>query len=614
MLIGAHSTWLKEDLCPVLLKEIREMKGILIVSLAVAFLFTGFVFFLFPGHFAQIEITATGRKGSEHARAVVVWLMSPDLTQINSQELIVQKSQGWEQKERFLVSTKTHPAELQLTGYFFLDQTLQFSSTPYSGLVEIETNGEPKIVDLFQPSQGMKPFPLNRYLSVNHRQLSHTLSGFLMKLIRNFFLLTCFLVFLRVIHFKYLRPAFLIGCLVITVNVLFLISPRAPESLITTGDVFLYDIRGPLHLTINIDSWDFLDLGRDPRLMFTEKHQRFQGRPLYSALGFLLSLPFRPFRSEWIAAVFNPLAYYFPEVIGYAILNAIVLTVSILIFFQLVECKLSFDWLLLLPLTIFTANEVTKAFFWTPHLQVFNLVIPILSLMLYWGMLQRLDTLRLRHFLLIGGVIGVCALAYPGFGSVVLGAMLLVLLKSKQKFAAFLMPVTFYVPILLWRMIVVLSTGRFYDAEVVEGRLFTWAMDIVLDFDAFKVAFVKNIGDFSLTLIQVMSVPVFILICLMAFRYRYQAQSKTSNPIPQELRIAFWIYYASAVPFLFLIGIYRTRLSYCLVPPLLVLIGRELKNLEGIWTGRPVFFLKVVTLMYSFGHLIYWVLRKGPWS
>lgn len=392
-------------------------------------------------------------------------------------------------------------------------------------------------------------------------------------------------------------------------------SPRAPDSLVNSGGVFLYDIRGPFHLTINIDSWDFLDLGRDPRLLFTEKHKRYQGRPLYSILGFLLSLPYRPSRLEWIASVFNPVAYYVPEILGYACLNAMVLTVSILIFYRLVARKLSFDWLLLLPLTILTANEVTKAFFWTPHQQVFNLFIPLFSLLFYWWMIRRMETFRWIHFFLTGGLLGFCGLAYPAFGSVLLGSMLLVLVKSRKKVAVLLLPVSFYIPILAWRTVVVLIKGSFYDAEVVEGRLFTWVADIFLDFDAFKVAFVKNIADFSLTLVQVMSVPALVLLCLMVVRYQHQRiQSAIANPMPQELRIAFLVYYASAVPFLFLIGIYRTRLTWCLVPPLLVLIGRELKTLEGIWTSRRLVILKTMTTVFSLGYLIYWVLRKGPWS
>ncbi len=160
----------------------------------------------------------------------------------------------------------------------------------------------------------------------------------------------------------------------------FLFSPRVPAGQEDANCVSVIDI-GPAHLHLNCDSEEFERIAADPLLLFSS-NRTWQTRPLYAMLGWALA---KPFHMVW---GLNPAAFL-PEYAGFVTLNFLLLLCSVLLFKKISGARWLLDPLTLFPLSVIVVNQVTKAFFWTPHLQIFNVVIPIVSLALFRWILEK---------------------------------------------------------------------------------------------------------------------------------------------------------------------------------------------------------------------------------
>ena len=90
----------------------------------------------------------------------------------------------------------------------------------------------------------------------------------------------------------------------------------------------------------------------------------------------------------------------------------------------------------------------------------------------------------------------------------------------------------------------------------------------------------------------------------------------THEPGPSDViigRAIVW-YLAANVTFFALMGYYETRLSWTIVPPLLVLMGYEIGELESALQGRAKTALIVCVTALAGCYAAYWLARAGPYS
>jgi hypothetical protein len=134
--------------------------GIIIFAFLLAILFQ----FLIPINISQksvIEITATGVKDSS-GFGTEVWLqgIEVDGKRIQFDNLIYDHN-AWEKKENSLVSYKNQPATVQWKGEASEKIQIDLSQHPYSGEVEINTNGAIATCSLFAPEGSSKRISIN---------------------------------------------------------------------------------------------------------------------------------------------------------------------------------------------------------------------------------------------------------------------------------------------------------------------------------------------------------------------------------------------------------------------------------------------------------------------
>ena len=288
------------------------------------------------------------------------------------------------------------------------------------------------------------------------------------------------------------------------------------------------------------------------------------------------------------------------------------------------------------------ANDVTKAFFWSPHTQMFNILVPVLAVYATQRVIaeQRIA----RGFALgMGALVGLGMTAYPFF-VVIVACMLLPAivylvraasatarngdlrrdLKHEPKhdlgrdLASLAILLTLSaVPSALWYFAVQMTTGRFFSAEL-DLRPVVWMKDALEQgvgtllaqwFDYLHQFLVLAAPQaFALAAIVVLLIATVVGVVM---RCRV-APMNLWNAIAM---IGIGLYVSCAVlGFYTCVGWVADRLAYPAIPPLLVaagvvavLIAQRLPA-----SSRTVF--AGVYLLVAVGQMIYEVAKIGPWS
>jgi hypothetical protein len=128
---------------------------------------------------------------------------------------------------------------------------------------------------------------------------------------------------------------------------------------------------------------------------------------------------------------------------------------------------------------VLTGNEVTKLFFLSPHVQVFNLLIPCLALYASARLIGRGRALSTAEALLLGVAFGVGLLIYASFAIALLCVAAIQLLAYRRPVSAGSMVLVAGAIFGLWALFVYLRTGFYYNYEVAEFRQFVWIVDCV---------------------------------------------------------------------------------------------------------------------------------------
>ena len=419
------------------------------------------------------------------------------------------------------------------------------------------------------------------------------------------------------------------GAFILLAMIGFLFSPRVPRGEEDLNCVSVTET-GPIRIHKNCDSEEFEYVAAHPGLLLSRQYR--QSRPLYAVIGWTLSRPF-----HWIGLASmgrgivsnarqtyrkapTPGAYL-PEYAGLVLFNFLVLLAAVLLFLKLSDARGLFDPLTFFPLVLIVISSVTKAFFWTPHSQIFNVAISLASVALYRWMLRRERDVSWGESAALGLLIGVGALAYGAFAVMAAGAALCIAVRrgggttiSRLAQAALLF-IAFFVPAAAWIAFVRFATGSFYSLEINLNRDFVWIIDLLRAGNGARTFWTLLLitEAYGETLRYVWVVPVTALVLIgapLATRGRLREMIAANKTTVES--IAFYL--VPAFLFFWLLGLYYSRLTWSLVPPLAVLIAIATKSLNEILGARGRSVLKVSCVVAAIFYAAFWYVTPGPWS
>ena len=403
------------------------------------------------------------------------------------------------------------------------------------------------------------------------------------------------------------------------VPIVFLVSRRPDRPPV---GVELVELAGPLHVGVNTDSADFVSVALRPGKLFDDR-EPLQSRPVVVVAAALASLPLRPLlriadpasRIDTTVArralapggdadVNDAMAAY----LVYIAINALLLLGSLVVFWRAVGPGPK--WWALAPLALVVAgNQVVKAFFWTPHLQIFNILVPVVAVEAARRTLDR-PLASWRQSALVGLALGLSALAYGAAVIIVVAVVAAQVLGRRPRRLSPLLPLVlaFAAVVGAWVVVVEAVSGGFYNHEVRVYRQFVWIVDAIRGGDI-GAAVARNLHLFIDTTIPVVWLPVAVLavIALCSMRAPLSAGSR------QRLAGAA-IGFASAALFYAPLGLYASRLSWSLVPPVLVATGVLAQRVvDDRW--RPMAWVcAVVVAVEGVGSLAAELIRRGPYG
>ena len=435
-------------------------------------------------------------------------------------------------------------------------------------------------------------------------------------------------------------PVFLIGFALLSLGLL--IGPRVPDrdaGYNCVGNVYLH---GPFGFSLNCDSPEFMWLARDPAGLVDHINSR-QSRPglilLAAAIQAPLSLVLPPDGPPIpvYQGLYDPLrvAQRFVEdrsaYFAYIMLNVAILLASFFALRLAIERDqpirtTSAAVIVAATGVLLVANDVTKAFFWSPHTQMFNILVPVLAVFATRHVVLR-GRLARNFALAMGAVIGLGMTAYPVF--VVIAACMLppamigvwretswVARRRGLVNLAILLALT-ALPLALWYAYVRATSGAFFAAEL-DLHQVVWMKDALAQgLGVFLAQWFGYLGELlGFAAPQALGLAAFLVwlaaSAAAAMWTRRIAPANLSIAMPM---IATGLYVSCAVlGFYTCVGWITDRLAYPAIPPLVIAAGATAVAIAQRLAPWPRAVLAGGCLAIAAAQVIYEVAKLGPWS
>ena len=363
-----------------------------------------------------------------------------------------------------------------------------------------------------------------------------------------------------------------------------------------------------LSLIINCDSAIFMKDAQDPIRLFNGSSV-YQDRPLPTLIVSILSKVWHyfSFPDYYRNVVGNSGISYNYSLVTYGfflLINAFVFSIACWLGLNLVskifvKNKIDFAFypvVACLVVSVFSMNEITKTFFWTPHSQMFNLLLPI-----YFFYLLQFRNISVSSKFYIYNCLALLILLFS-YAFFILLVLPLIIIKWKgYKIRAFII-LFVIIAYFSYPAFMELLGGKYYSLGFEKYRLFIWFLDAIY-------------GDTGAPLIKdnfymfIKTFPV-LPICLISLIILYilLQKKKFVTPIFKLVSVelfSFLIY----LSFLSVYGYYARRLTYSLIIFLiLILVKILLYNFRVINTKL---FMPVLTIICG---LIFfsWLFTSGP--
>ena len=368
-------------------------------------------------------------------------------------------------------------------------------------------------------------------------------------------------------------------------NSLFLFSPPPEEAF------YGYWIAFTRHVGIprNYDSEEFASLAADPSKLLEPECKR-QSRPLSVWLAHAMAYPF----GELHVGVFSGLD------VAYVLQNFVLLIASAMLFARLCRRQSVPSWAMLGLVVPLVCNDLTKAFFWNNHQQMFAVFTPLFLIWMCVFLWESISVSRCVQVSLFTGVLflgyGTWMLAPPLIAGIALLKYVQRQITAKQCVAYMSAVLLFALPILCWVGYVIMRNGRFYSAEVSLVHQFVWLPDALSKGVANAIWQCADfVWQYGRTFKSWEVLPFLLVGSILVVKNR-----KTLSNVEISSIVVCGLFFV----FLYLLGYYRNRLTFSLAVPMLVCIASHLAK----WKHSAV-----ALLLFDIWWVAFHVVKHGPY-
>jgi hypothetical protein len=361
------------------------------------------------------------------------------------------------------------------------------------------------------------------------------------------------------------------------------------------------EIGNYLSTFINCDSSVFMKDAAIPSRMISGESV-YQDRLLFVFLAILLSRLFSIIVPEQFIEVIgnsgDSFVYSTSNYMAFVSLNFLVLMLSIVLLYKLFQSRVSHSILGLLSFTtalfFIALNETTKTYIFTPHSQLFNILLPVWIIFI----ISRLsDKLTLERFYLALIATLFLSLNYKLF--VIAYVPFFYFSKSfSSRMPMYSSLLAAFSTILLPRIFIESLGGNFRNYDISHQRVFIWWLD-VLRGDSPSSWIFGTIQNFvlSIPIIPTSLLLLGIVLSITTFKIDGFRLAK------RELIATFIVFSA----FLMVLGFSARRLSFALIslPIIWVLLNLEYSRTKNTYLNWILGFLILL-------QLILWATTSGP--
>ena len=416
-----------------------------------------------------------------------------------------------------------------------------------------------------------------------------------------------------------------------------LIGPRVAEDQQAWWCVGNVHLKGPFGFSLNCDSPLFMALARDPSALFDPDNVR-QSRPGLIAAAAIIRAPL----SLLIASHGLPAASLehslrddpdevsqsferdLPAYLAYIALNVAILFAAFYILQRIISPTTMDDSATCIIVAasglLLVANDVTKGFVWSPHTQMFNILVPLLAL--YGTLRAWRGAMRDPRFALAIGVIsGMGLTAYPIFVVIptcVIPAALAALVWDRSDAPVvvtklFLIVALTIAPWTLWFFYARSITGGFFIGELGDREVVWMADSWANGMGAFMIDWFAKAWQLIVFATQ-KAIPLFVVVVWLMLAVAFDRRSKCA--LRSVATVAILAAYVSVAvgAFYTCVGLIVDRLAYPIIPPLLAAAAVASVTVARKMDYRHRWLFAAGYALVGVAQLVYVVAEDGPWS
>jgi hypothetical protein len=315
------------------------------------------------------------------------------------------------------------------------------------------------------------------------------------------------------------------------------------------------------NVLVNCDSAVFMKDAQNPSRLFNGQSV-YQDRPGHAGViwvvGNILKIVGFPNQTREIIGT-SGVATQYESIfyISFVLANFIILLTAVFLSLQFMgewnsrSNNFSGFSIAIIVVMVVAANELTKTFFWTPHSQMFNILLPVLALVMIE---QRKGINNLKSFLFASALIFGLMFFYPLFGILF---SILIFAKYANLFKRIVILQLFIITFLLYSKIINSVGGSYSNFALEHYRQYVWIFDSLANGNL-QEKLSANLKAFIFTFPIFPSILLVVTIVLLAFVATTSAQSATrfkSSTLPYLLFLSLYVFALA------MMGYYSRRLT-----------------------------------------------------
>ena len=324
-----------------------------------------------------------------------------------------------------------------------------------------------------------------------------------------------------------------------------------------------------LHFHLNCDSPIFLLDAQDPT-RFINGTSMYQDRPIYSLTNYslftiakLLHLPLHPISYYGIDKI--PTTYYLENYGIFILENLAILLIAIFIALSLVK---NFDYQLrasggtsklfgVSVVAILSMNKITHDFFWSPHTQMFNILVPCMLMAVAMNAKWVIDRGGFIKFL----ALSILILSYPI--CIILLPLLVISYIRARSAKQILWLIASVIPYFSLPILITILGGKYQNIGTRDYRQFVWVLDGIRNHNLVSTS-ISNFSSYLSTFPRIVLISFFVY--WSYFLYDFLRNSNNTEKFIQKshlgrVLVGFITYFL----FLYAMGFYSPRLTWGLV-------------------------------------------------